>query len=109
MQHMQNLIHVEPHKTNCKNASWYGFVSGPPNLSISTVLNGYGVATLEYGNCFTKGRVVVYLNDVEISSAGKNSEEKVEFAFHDQDVLKIVEENVAIIQYNDFYVVNCMI
>ena len=30
------------------------------------------------------------------------------FAFHNQDVLKIVEEGISVIQYNDFYVVNCM-
>ena len=45
---------------------------------------------------------------MEISSAEPTKEEKVVFAFHDQDVLRITEEDASIIQYNNFYVVNCM-
>jgi hypothetical protein len=108
----------EPFSTQCKNSSWYGW-DYPGDLAISTVLNGNGVASLKYGNCLNHGKVAVYLNDVEISSASPMSQgcamsqencvmnqENAIFSFHDQDVLKIVEHD-GIIQYNDFNIINC--
>ena len=96
----------EPFHSKCKNSSWYGWAL-PGNLSISTVLYCNGVASLKYGNCDSVGKVAVYLNDVEISSASPFSQENAIFSFHDQDVLTIYDDGEAIIQYNDFNIINC--
>ena len=77
------------------------------NPSISTVLNGNGIGSLDYGNCNTEGKVELYLNNKQISSAEPSTQEKAVFQFHDQDVLKMVQHGMAIIQYNDFNVINC--
>ena len=96
----------EPFHSKCKNSSWYGWIH-PGDLAITTVLYGNGVASLKYGNCHSRGKVAVYLNDVEISSASPFSQENAIFSFHDQDVLTIYDDGEAIIQYNDFNIINC--
>ena len=90
----------------CAEASWFGW-DYPGAASISTTLFGKGKAILEFGNCYSKGDVAVYKNDVEISSVGAKKKDKVEFEFHDGDVLKITELNTAIIQFNNLEIVGC--
>ena len=96
----------EPFHTQCKNSYWYGWID-PGDLAMRTVLYGNGVASFKYGNCHSIGRVAVYLNDVEISSASPSSQENAIFSFHDQDVLKIVEHGASIQLYTDFNIINC--
>ena len=62
---------------------------------------------MDFGNCWTKGTVSVYLNDVEIASASAATEVTVEFEFHDGFVLKFVELQ-SIIQFNGFSVIECI-
>ena len=64
---------------------------------------------MEFGNCLeTGGQAVAYKNDVELASVGAFSTAiKVEFEYHDGDVIKISELNMAIIQFNDLEIVEC--
>ena len=83
-------------------------LGGDPELStISTILNGNGIGSLDFGNCNTGGSVGLYLNNKQISSAAPSTREKALFQFHDQDVLKMVQYGTAIMQYNDFNIINC--
>ena len=91
----------------CSNASWFGWKGGNGVGSISTTLHGNGKAILEFGNCYTNGKVVAYKNDVEFASVGASATVKVEFEFHGGDVIKMSELNTAIIQFNDLEIVEC--
>ena len=68
---------------------------------------GSGRASLDFGNCWNKGQVSAYLNDKKIATAGESTEVTVEFAFHEGFVLKIVEHDTSIIQFNGFSVTEC--
>jgi len=97
-------------KPNCGDETWYGWTgseavgsivldgSGP----IQTVLDGTGMVTMNYGNCYSQGLVNVYLNGNLISSAIANVKNKiVKFSFSNGDVLNITEE-FGIIKLNYF-------
>ena len=90
----------------CSKGSWFGFAY-PGDGSISTVLNGNGKAVLEFGNCWTTGKVAVYLNGNEIASVGAKGEDQVEFDFQDGAEVKIVEHGECIIQFNDLHIIEC--
>ena len=62
---------------------------------------------MEFGNCYTGGKVVAYKNDVEFASVGASSTVKVEFEFHGGDVIKMSELNMAVIHFNDLEIVEC--
>ena len=62
---------------------------------------------MDFGNCWNKGQVSAYLNDKKIATAGESTEVTVEFAFHEGFVLKIVEHDTSIIQFNGFSVTEC--
>ena len=62
---------------------------------------------MDFGNCWSGGNVDAYKNDVELLSVGAKSEDQVEFEFEDGDVLKIIEHNTAIIQFNNLRIVGC--
>ena len=68
---------------------------------------GSGRASLDFGNCWNRGQVSAYLNDEKIATAGESTEATVEFAFHEGFVLKIVEHDTSIIQFNGFSVTEC--
>ena len=71
--------------------------------NISTVLKGYGSATLEFGNCMKEGTVGVFLNDKQIGSVEKKKQrKKIKFEFWDGDTMTIKKENNAMILFGDF-------
>ena len=91
----------------CSN--WYGFSNGSPIGSVSTTFDVKGQATLDFGNCWSAGTVHVYLDGNVIASAPQNTpSKKVEFNFNIGSILKITEENVAIIQFNSLNIGQCI-
>ena len=80
--------------SKCRRGNnWFGFDHGAGVGTISTVLPGYGEATLDFGNCWDRGEVKVYLNDKIIASAQTNTPTKtVSFNFQDGDILKLKDE-----------------
>ena len=90
----------------CSN--WYGYSNGSPMGSVSTTFDVKGQATLDFGNCWSSGTVYVYLDGNVIASAPQNTpSKKVEFDFNIGSILKITEENVAIIQFNSLNIGQC--
>ena len=90
----------------CQSASWFGWNAGFNSGSISTILHGSGKAILDFGNCESvddrEGNIVVaYQNDKELASVGAGDTHIVEFQFSDGDEIKITENNLAFIQFND--------
>ena len=83
---------------------WLGW--GSIEGSISTTLHRKRKAILDFGNCWSGGNVDAYKNDVELLSVGAKSEDQVEF--EDGDVLKIIEHNTAIIQFNSLKIVGSL-
>ena len=91
----------------CGNETWYGYNFNHAVGSVKIAFLGNGKATLNFGNCFTNGFVIVYLNDQEISRANRNVRSKeVKFNFSKRDVLTIKELNIAIIKLNSLKIVN---
>ena len=82
------------HRPECKteNINWYGWGSGDKAGTASVTLAGYGRAELNFGNCFNKGVVQVFLSDTLLSSATASQlSKKVMFNYHKGDVLTIIE------------------
>ena len=70
---------------------------------ISTMLKGYGSASLEFGNCINEGTVKVFLNDKEIGSTIDKKERKtIQFEFWHGDTLVLKEEKKGMILFSDF-------
>ena len=68
---------------------------------------GKGRAKLNFGNCFSSGKVFVHLNGVLIASVFGNTPKKtVKFDFDLDSILKISEEG-GIIQFNELEVIQC--
>ena len=73
--------------------NWFGWSDHAGVGTISTRLQRNGEATLDFGNCWDAGKVVVYLNDIAIASAEKNTPTKtVSFNFDHGDILKLRDE-----------------
>jgi len=93
----------------CGNGkNWFGW-SGADNVgSAKTTLNGDGVATLEFGNCWSEGSVNVYLNDVLIASAtGRQYRKLIKFSFSDGATLEIKDEGGnSVVQLHRFHCFN---
>ena len=90
----------------CSN--WYGFSNGNSKGSIKTKFYVKGRARLDFGNCYTSGTVYAYLDGNLIASAPEKTPSKtVEFDFNIGSILKITEENVAIIQFNSLNILQC--
>ena len=84
----------------CGGDTWYGW-SHPGDGSVRIVLIGSGEVTLNFGNCYSNGVVNVFQNDNLISSASANVKNVLaSFPFSNGDVLKVTEENTAIIKLN---------
>ena len=76
--------------------------------SISTTFIGRGRARLEFGNCWASGTVKVYLDRTVIAFAPGNTPSKtVEFNFKVGSILRITEENVAIVSFNSLHIIQC--
>ena len=96
----------------CGNGNWYGdcgteswYCSGASIGSISTNFKGSGMATLDFGNCYKKGMVMVFVNGVSKSDANENEKSKIiKFKFDAGDELKITEKEGGIIKLNSFKV-----
>ena len=90
----------------CSN--WYGFNNWNTIGSVSTNFNVKGQARLDFGNCWSSGAVYAYLDGNLIASAPENTPSKtVVFDFNIGSILKITEENVAIIQFNSLNILQC--
>ena len=83
-------------KSSCQN--WYGWTSGSMG-TMNTTLTGEGKAELDFGNCGTSGHVKVYLDGLEIESAGPGETKLVQFNYIDGTKLAIHEVS-GIIQVN---------
>ena len=77
-------------------------VSGVSIGRISTILKGYGSATLEFGNWAFSGTVQVFIKGKMIASLSGNGKKKIEFDFCDGDNLMLLEVNGGIILFSDF-------
>ena len=76
--------------------------------SISTTLTASGSAKLYFGNCWAFGSVKVYLDDIEIASAGPAEHKTVAFDFQIGAVLSIHDEGEnSIIQISKFEILTC--
>ena len=81
---------------------WKGFTTGDSKGKISTILKGYGTATLEFGNCASSGNVQVFIKGKMVASLSGNGKKKIEFNFCDGDNLMLLEVNGGIILFSDF-------
>ena len=88
--------------------NWYGFKKEIAMGSISTTFIGRGRARLVFGNCWASGTVKVYLDRTVIAFAPGNTPSKtVEFNFKVGSILRITEEDVAIVSYNLLHIIQC--
>ena len=82
---------------------WIGFNQNVMvKAEISTILKGYGYATLEFGNCVSEGTVKVFLNDREIGSISGKGRKKIGFEFWHSDTLMFRGENNGMILFSHF-------
>ena len=82
---------------------WIGFNQNVMvKAEISTILKGYGSATLEFGNCVSEGTVKVFLNDKEIGSIAEKGRKKIGFEFWHGDTLMFRGENNGMILFSHF-------
>ena len=94
--------------THCGGETWYGWAWGSTAGSLQILLEDSGVATVNYGNCYSNGVVNVFLNNELISSATANVKNKVVNShFSTGDVLKFTEEKQGIIKLNSI-VLKCI-
>ena len=95
----------------CNEDKWFGWSGGMVGF-ISTKFNGTGRARLDFGNCHDNGRVIVKLDDQEISIASATSpgvpedSKIIEFDYVDGTVLRIEEES-GIIHFNSLTIIQC--
>ena len=76
-----------------RGTNWFGWSHWANVGTVSIKLQGSGEATLDFGNCWDRGEVKVYLNDKVVASAQKNTPTKtVSFNFRDGDILKLRDE-----------------
>ena len=79
--------------------TWYGY-KFPGEGTTTAKFTGSGTATLDYGNCYTAGKVNVYLNGVLKDVANMNMPSKsITFNFSPNDAL-LLSEDTAIIKLN---------
>ena len=81
---------------------------------VKASFKGSGTGTLDFGNCYTKGKTRVYLNNhpiAEVDTGGHFSvggkSEVISFNYKKGDVLKITEEEVGIIKINSLKLEAC--
>lgn len=78
----------------CFASGYTGYTNGGNVGGIKFTLKGSGVATLNYGNCWDKGIVKLYINGTYQAEAGKK-QNKVDykFAFTKGDVIELKDED----------------
>ena len=92
-----------PYTRQCGNDTWFGYRYGYPIGVVKLEMLESGNATLNFGYCYPRGQVIVYLNDVEIAAANANTpKQEIAFKYSKEDSLKIKEVGMAIIKLNSF-------
>ena len=96
-------------KVGCGPASWY--CSGSKKGNITATFQGSGNATLDFGNCYKRGMVEVFVKSakskkwVSKGDANKNEKSKsIQFEFSPGDELKIMEPKNGMITLKSFKV-----
>ena len=84
--------------SSCGENTWYGF-KYPGIGNITATFGGWGTATLDYGNCHMAGQTNVFVNDILLDTAKKDTPSKqVEFDFSPGDLILINEVDEGIIK-----------
>ena len=102
-----NYDEPDDYKSSCDmQNTWYGF-KYPGVGTVTSTFTGSGTATLDYGNCHTKGDVNVYLNGELKDVASMNTPSKqITLNFSPNDVLLLSETGETIIKLNSLSL-NC--
>ena len=88
--------------------TFWAYTYGTPVGYVEATFKGSGIATLNFGNCYHHGITKVYLNGQPISSAGPNHSSVVtRFNYKSGDILKVAEENMAIVKINSLKLEAC--
>lgn len=88
--------------------SWYGYLNGGVG-SLSTTLNGCGVAILDFGQCCgckPSPSTLVNLNGNEIGRTDQLTM-SITINFCDGDILELKHELNGYIRFNSFTVISC--
>ena len=80
----------------CGLDTFWGYNYGNDVGKISYIFKGDGKATLDFGNCHTKGTTKVYLNKDRIGSATRIENKQINFTYTPGDTLRIEEVNMGI-------------
>ena len=78
---------------NCGTDTFWGWGSSNIKGTAKAILKGSGTAKLDFGNCYSRDNVNVYLNDILLETATSFTSLSVTFAYSDGDVLTINEGN----------------
>ena len=85
----------------CSSNTFYGFKAGPKVGKVMATFQGYGSATLDFGNCATQGFTSVFLNNRYIAHAGPNTPSKsISFQYNPGSTLLFNEFCSGIIKIN---------
>ena len=84
--------------------TWYGYNSGNTVGAIWTTFQGNGTGNLSFGNCYSHGKVKVFLNENSIAEATPSQRKDISFDYSVGDVLKISEFNTGIWKLYSFSV-----
>ena len=85
----------------CNSNTFYGFKPGPKVGKVMATFQGYGSATLDFGNCATQGFTSVFLNNEYIAHAGPNTLSKsISFQYNPGSTLLFNEFCSGIIKIN---------
>ena len=85
----------------CNSNTFYGFKAGPRVGKVMATFQGYGSATLDFGNCATQGYTSVFLNNKYIAHAGPNTSSKsISFQYNPGSTLLFNEFCSGIIKIN---------
>ena len=85
-------------------AKWFGWSPGNATGVLRTTLKGFGYFTLDFGNCWYKGSVNVYLDDILIASAPVGVKRRaITHNFTSDSVLEIKDEGEnSVVSLNSF-------
>ena len=87
---------------------WYGWELNDKIGCISTIFPVSGRAKISFGNCWSSGTVMVYLNEKLKSTAPPNSYHKSTFNFKTGDELKLCDEGQnSIIEFDFIELLHC--
>ena len=98
----------------CGNETFWGYQENAAIGYVKATFKGSGTGTLDFGNCYTKGKTRVYLNNRRIAEVsiggdvrGGGKSKVISFDYKKGDVLKITEEEVGIIKINSLKLEAC--